>query len=127
MLNDVELTQTHSNILILQPDPQIYDVSYKDVKNLEKKFKEGSSLRIRILGVRNLEGVAIGTVKVITSCHSFFLVMLFFKRNTGNTLTVYVLIYFPWIFNFLHSGILCFLALVTPLLASIGALGLLNL
>ena len=47
MLNDVELTQTHSNILILQPDPQIYDVSYKDVKNLEKKFKEGGSLRVR--------------------------------------------------------------------------------
>ncbi|TKW31046.1 hypothetical protein SEVIR_2G079200v4 [Setaria viridis] len=41
----------------------IHDVSDKDVKNLEKKFKEGSSLRVRILGVRNLEGVAIGTVK----------------------------------------------------------------
>ncbi|CAN6203351.1 unnamed protein product [Urochloa humidicola] len=41
----------------------IHDVSDKDVKSLEKKFKEGSSLRVRILGVRNLEGVAIGTVK----------------------------------------------------------------
>lgn len=41
----------------------IHDVSDKDVKNLEKKFKEGSSLRVRILGVRNLEGVAICTVK----------------------------------------------------------------
>ncbi|WVZ62324.1 hypothetical protein U9M48_012085 [Paspalum notatum var. saurae] len=41
----------------------IHDLSDKDVKNLEKKFKEGSSLRVRILGVRNLEGVAIGTVK----------------------------------------------------------------
>ena len=92
MLNGVELTRTHSNILILQPDPQIYDVSDKDVKNLEKKFKEGSSLRVRILGVRNLEGVALGTVKVITSYHSFFLVMLLVKRNIENTLTDYVLI-----------------------------------
>ncbi|KAF8768533.1 hypothetical protein HU200_007543 [Digitaria exilis] len=41
----------------------IHDVSDKDVKNLEKKFKEGSSLRVRILGVRNLEGVAVGTLK----------------------------------------------------------------
>ncbi|ONM52179.1 Ribosomal protein S1-like1 [Zea mays] len=40
----------------------IRDVSDKDAKNLEK-FKEGSSLRVRILGVRNLEGVAIGTIK----------------------------------------------------------------
>ena len=43
----MELTQTQSNILILQPDPQIYDVLYKDVKNLEKKFKEVGSLRVR--------------------------------------------------------------------------------
>ena len=43
----MELTQTQSNILILRPDPQIYDVLYKDVKNLEKKFKEGGSLRVR--------------------------------------------------------------------------------
>ncbi|CAD6220662.1 unnamed protein product [Miscanthus lutarioriparius] len=41
---------------------RIHDVSDKDAKNLDK-FKEGSSLRVRILGVRNLEGVAIGTVK----------------------------------------------------------------
>ncbi|KAL6599504.1 hypothetical protein ACP70R_045641 [Stipagrostis hirtigluma subsp. patula] len=41
----------------------IHDVSDKDVKNLEKKYKEGSILRLRILGVRHLEGVAIGTVK----------------------------------------------------------------
>jgi hypothetical protein len=56
------------NILMLQPDVQIHDISDKDVKNLEKKFKEGSMLRIRILGVRHLEGVAVGTVKV-TSGH----------------------------------------------------------
>ncbi|XP_062219315.1 rRNA biogenesis protein RRP5 isoform X2 [Phragmites australis] len=41
----------------------IHDVSDKDVKNLEKKFKEGSILRVRVLGVRHLEGVALGTVK----------------------------------------------------------------
>ncbi|KAL6845670.1 hypothetical protein ACP4OV_024493 [Aristida adscensionis] len=41
----------------------IHDISDKDVKNMEKKFKEGSILRLRILGVRHLEGVAIGTVK----------------------------------------------------------------
>jgi hypothetical protein len=56
------------NILMLQSDVQIHDISDKDVKNLEKKFKEGSMLRIRILGVRHLEGVAVGTVKV-TSGH----------------------------------------------------------
>lgn len=47
-------------------------MSDKDGKDLEKKFKEGTSLRVRILGLRNLEGIAIGTVKVITSCHLFF-------------------------------------------------------
>ena len=50
-------------------------MSDKDAKNLDK-FKEGSSLRVRILGVRNLEGVAIGTVKVITLHH----VTYFFKQ-----------------------------------------------
>lgn len=73
LLYDVRAHTFFFNILILHPYPQIHDVSDKDVKNLEKKFKEGSTLRVRILGVRNLEGVALGTVKVITSCHSFFL------------------------------------------------------
>uniref|UniRef100_A0A0E0FR29 Protein RRP5 homolog n=1 Tax=Oryza nivara TaxID=4536 RepID=A0A0E0FR29_ORYNI len=41
----------------------IHDVSDKDVKNVEKKFKEGSMARVRVLGVRHLEGVAIGTLK----------------------------------------------------------------
>lgn len=41
----------------------IHDVSDKDVKNVDKKFKEGSISRVRVLGVRHLEGVAIGTLK----------------------------------------------------------------
>ncbi|KAF0907052.1 hypothetical protein E2562_014658 [Oryza meyeriana var. granulata] len=40
----------------------IHDVSDKDVKNVEKKFKE-SMARVRVLGVRHLEGIAIGTLK----------------------------------------------------------------
>uniref|UniRef100_A0A0E0AH21 S1 motif domain-containing protein n=1 Tax=Oryza glumipatula TaxID=40148 RepID=A0A0E0AH21_9ORYZ len=45
----------------------IHDVSDKDVKNVEKKFKEGSMARVRVLGVRHLEGVAIGTLKILFS------------------------------------------------------------
>lgn len=41
----------------------IHDVSDKDVKNVEKKFREGSLTRVRVLGVRHLEGVALGTLK----------------------------------------------------------------
>lgn len=37
------------------------------MKNVEKKFKEGSMARVRVLGVRHLEGVAIGTLKVSAS------------------------------------------------------------
>lgn len=41
----------------------IHDVSDKDVKKVEKKFKEGSITRVRVLGMRHLEGVALGTLK----------------------------------------------------------------
>ncbi|CAM0905650.1 unnamed protein product [Alopecurus aequalis] len=41
----------------------IHDVSDKDVKNVEKRFREGSLTRVRVLGVRHLEGVALGTLK----------------------------------------------------------------
>lgn len=34
------------------------------VKKTGKKFKEGSHVRVRILGFRHLEGLAIGTLKV---------------------------------------------------------------
>lgn len=36
-----------------------------EVRKLEKRFKEGSCVRVRILGFRNLEGVATGTLKVV--------------------------------------------------------------
>ncbi|XP_010557958.1 PREDICTED: rRNA biogenesis protein RRP5 isoform X2 [Tarenaya hassleriana] len=39
------------------------DVAEDEVKNLEKKFKEGSCVRVRILGLKQLEGIAIGTLK----------------------------------------------------------------
>ncbi|KAJ4801242.1 hypothetical protein LUZ62_052488 [Rhynchospora pubera] len=41
----------------------ISEISDEQVSKLEKKFKENSLLRVRILGFRYLEGVAIGTSK----------------------------------------------------------------
>ncbi|XP_024021580.1 rRNA biogenesis protein RRP5 isoform X2 [Morus notabilis] len=41
----------------------VSDVAEGEVRKLEKKFKEGSCIRVRILGLRNLEGVATGTLK----------------------------------------------------------------
>lgn len=35
-----------------------------DVRKLDKKFKEGSCVRVRILGFRHLEGLATGILKV---------------------------------------------------------------
>ncbi|EMS48920.1 rRNA biogenesis protein rrp5 [Triticum urartu] len=49
----------------------IHDVSDKDVKNVEKKFREGSLTRVRVLGVRHLEGVALGTLKFPWCCLIF--------------------------------------------------------
>lgn len=43
---------------------KIRDISDEEVVKLEKKFKEGSTVRVRILGVRHLEGLAVGTLKV---------------------------------------------------------------
>ncbi|CAN8259671.1 unnamed protein product [Cochlearia groenlandica] len=40
-----------------------YDVAEDEVKKLEKKFKEGSRIRVRILGLKQMEGLAIGTLK----------------------------------------------------------------
>lgn len=37
----------------------------EEVRKMEKKYKEGSHVRVRILGFRNLEGLAMGTLKVI--------------------------------------------------------------
>ncbi|KAJ4970564.1 hypothetical protein NE237_003663 [Protea cynaroides] len=41
----------------------IFDVADEEVKRLEKKFKEGNHVRVRILGLRHLEGIAVGVLK----------------------------------------------------------------
>nr|XP_015898902.2 rRNA biogenesis protein RRP5 isoform X1 [Ziziphus jujuba var. spinosa] len=41
----------------------ISDVAEEEVRKLEKKFKEGSEVRVRILGFRHLEGLATGILK----------------------------------------------------------------
>lgn len=42
------------------------DVADKDLRKLEKSFKEGNLVRVRVLGFRHLEGLATGTLKVVT-------------------------------------------------------------
>ncbi|KAF3441966.1 hypothetical protein FNV43_RR15882 [Rhamnella rubrinervis] len=41
----------------------ISDVAEEEVRKLEKKFKEGSQVRVRILGFRQLEGLTTGILK----------------------------------------------------------------
>ncbi|KAL2480440.1 RNA binding [Abeliophyllum distichum] len=41
----------------------VTDVADKDVRKLEKSFKEGNLVRVRVLGFRHLEGLATGTLK----------------------------------------------------------------
>ncbi|KAI9122039.1 hypothetical protein K1719_006728 [Acacia pycnantha] len=41
----------------------ISDIDEEEIQKLQKKFKEGSHVRVRILGLRNLEGLATGTLK----------------------------------------------------------------
>ncbi|PPD84400.1 hypothetical protein GOBAR_DD18640 [Gossypium barbadense] len=41
----------------------VSDVAEEEVRKLEKKFKEGSQVRVRILGFRHLEGLATGILK----------------------------------------------------------------
>ncbi|XP_038881067.1 rRNA biogenesis protein RRP5 isoform X2 [Benincasa hispida] len=41
----------------------VSDMAEEVVKKIGKKFKEGSHVRVRILGFRHLEGLAIGTLK----------------------------------------------------------------
>lgn len=43
---------------------QVSDVAEEEVRKLEKKFKEGTQVRVRILGFRHLEGLATGILKV---------------------------------------------------------------
>lgn len=45
---------------------QAADIADKEAK-LEKSFKEGSSVRVRVHGYRHLEGLATGTLKVVCS------------------------------------------------------------
>lgn len=44
---------------------QISDVAEEEVRKLEKTFKEGSHVRVRVLGFRHLEGLATGILKVV--------------------------------------------------------------
>lgn len=41
----------------------VSDVAEDEVRKLEKKFKEGNNVRVRILGYRHLEGLATGILK----------------------------------------------------------------
>ncbi|CAM8882388.1 unnamed protein product [Rhodiola kirilowii] len=41
----------------------IHDLADEEVKKMEKKFKEGSRVRARILGFRHLDGLAMATLK----------------------------------------------------------------
>lgn len=41
----------------------ICDVAEEEVRKLEKKFKQGSHVRVRVLGFRHLEGLATGSLK----------------------------------------------------------------
>ncbi|KAJ0242497.1 S1 domain-containing protein [Hirschfeldia incana] len=40
-----------------------YDVAEDEVKKLEKKYKEGNRIRVRVLSLKQIEGLAIGTLK----------------------------------------------------------------
>ncbi|CAL5377847.1 unnamed protein product [Camellia sinensis] len=42
---------------------EVSDVADKDVRKLEKNFKQGSHVRVQILGFRHLEGLAMGVLK----------------------------------------------------------------
>lgn len=57
----------------------------EEVRKLEKKFKEGSHVRVRVLGFRHLEGLATGILKVILLLeHHFF----FYPKLICDTITV---------------------------------------
>lgn len=43
---------------------QVSDIAEGEGHKLEKKFKEGSCVRVRIFGIRHLEGLAVGVLKV---------------------------------------------------------------
>ncbi|XP_031396337.1 rRNA biogenesis protein RRP5 isoform X3 [Punica granatum] len=41
----------------------VLDIAEDEARKLEKKFKEGSKVRVRILGFKHLEGLAVGVLK----------------------------------------------------------------
>lgn len=51
---------------------QISDVAEEEVRKLEKNFKEGSHVRVRVLGFRHLEGLATGILKVVLLLQLYF-------------------------------------------------------
>ena len=62
---------------------QISDVAEEEVRKLEKTFKEGSHVRVRVLGFRHLEGLATGILKV-----GLVLQLHFFIRDSYNMMTI---------------------------------------
>jgi len=45
------------------------DIAEGEIQKVEKKFKEGNHVRVRILGLRYLEGIATGVLKVVIVQH----------------------------------------------------------
>ena len=64
------LSPSHSSYLDLRSF-QIFETG-DDVQKLNKKFKEGGLARVRIIGIKNVEGLAVGTMKVVSEHGLFF-------------------------------------------------------
>jgi hypothetical protein len=58
-------------------------VAEEEVRKLEKTFKEGSHVRVRVLGFRHLEGLATGILKVV-----LVLQLHIFIRDFYNMMTI---------------------------------------
>ncbi|XP_068652858.1 rRNA biogenesis protein RRP5 isoform X2 [Aristolochia californica] len=50
----------------------LHDVADEEVRKLDKKFKEGKTVRLRILGFKHMEGIATGTLKATSFEGSVF-------------------------------------------------------
>lgn len=55
---------------------QVSDIAEEEIQKLEKKYKEGNHVRVRILGLRHLEGLATGVLKVVTVLSFIFLKLI---------------------------------------------------
>lgn len=73
---------------------QVSDVAEDEVRKLEKKFKEGNNVRVRILGYRHLEGLATGILKVAFLFHK--VIYVFSNEMNVYCLTCTAVIYFSW-------------------------------